>query len=113
VLKQLIKKSMQGIIRWAVIDEVSQDKMNYANESKIPSSTMIGQGSRVQSLPGSSLEVGGMNFTVYSATGGKVIEFKTYDPRIDRHISSLYVITEREDLGEELAQIITKETLTR
>jgi hypothetical protein len=109
VLKQLIKKSMQGIIRWAVTDEVSRDKINYANE---PMSASIGSGSKVSSLS-DGLNVGGMHFTVYSATGGKVIEFKTYDPRIDRHLSNLYVITEGEDLGDELGQIIVKESLTR
>jgi len=55
----------------------------------------------------------GMNFNVYPATGGKVIEFRTYDPVRDTSRISLYVITDREDLGEELGQIITRESLTR
>jgi len=54
-----------------------------------------------------------MHFTVYNATGGKVIETRTYDPRTDRNNSNLYVITDKEELGEELAQIITKESLCR
>ena len=54
-----------------------------------------------------------MNFTVYNATGGKVIQIRTLDIQRDQVSSSLYVITDKEDLGEELGMIITKESLCR
>ena len=57
--------------------------------------------------------VNGMNFTVFSATGGKVVQFNTYDPARDRSETRLYIVTDKDDLGEELAQIITRESLTR
>lgn len=55
----------------------------------------------------------GMNFTVYNATGGKVIQIVSYDPTRDRTSSSLYIVTDKEDLGQELGMIITKEGLSR
>lgn len=56
---------------------------------------------------------GGLNFTVYPATGGKVVQLTTYDPRTDRSKTNLYVVTDKEDLGSELGQIITVESLSR
>ena len=43
----------------------------------------------------------------------KVIEVKDYDIRTDRWNTNMYVITDKENLGEELGQIITKESLCR
>jgi len=55
----------------------------------------------------------GVNFTIYGATGGKIVSIRTLDERTDRWTASLYIITDKEDLGEELAQIITRESLSR
>jgi len=57
--------------------------------------------------------INGMNFAIFSATGGKVVQFNTYDPARDRSETRLYIVTDKDDLGEELAQIITRESLTR
>jgi len=54
-----------------------------------------------------SIESRGMNFTVYRANGGHVIEHRMYDRKTDRSDSSLHIITDDKDLGEELAKIIT------
>ena len=69
----------------------------------------------IQTTSNNNIEDGnqGMNFTVYHATGGKIIQIRTYDSRTDRTSSELYIVTDKEDLGEELAQIITRESLTR
>lgn len=69
--------------------------------------------SGVKSRPAHEFGVNGMNFTIFSATGGKVVQFNTYDPARDRSETRLYIVTEKDDLGEELAQIITRESLTR
>ena len=55
----------------------------------------------------------GLHFTVYNATGGKIIQIQSYDKARDKTTSSLYIINDKEDLGEELALIITKESLSR
>lgn len=55
----------------------------------------------------------GMNFNVLNAVGGKVVQFSTYDPVRDRRIVNLYIVHDKEDLGEQIGYIITKESLTR
>lgn len=85
---------------------------------EIDSSTLKSYGTSPSAIPASSASLSGngnngMNFVVYGATGGKIVEFSSYDPRTDRHTRNLYIVTDKEDLGEELALIITKETLTR
>jgi hypothetical protein len=53
----------------------------------------------------------GMRFNLYKASGGFVIETRSYDRRKDENVNSMYVITEDKDLGEELGKIITMESL--
>lgn len=55
----------------------------------------------------------GTNMVVYNATGGKIVQVWNYDHKVDRHVSNLYIITENQDFGEELALIMTKEALAR
>jgi nitrate reductase alpha subunit len=49
----------------------------------------------------------GMNFTVYRADGGYVIEQRTYQKRNEEWNNHLHIVTDDKDLGEELAKIIT------
>lgn len=58
-----------------------------------------------------SLDSEGMRFTVFKASGGFVIETRTYDRRKDENNNKIYVITENQDLGQELGKIITMESL--
>lgn len=60
---------------------------------------------------GYSIESRGMNFTLYRANGGYIIEHRVYDHKTDRNNSSLHIITEEKNLGEEIAKIITFENL--
>lgn len=60
---------------------------------------------------GHSIESRGMNFTLYRANGGYIIEHRVYDHKTDRNNSSLHIITEEKNLGEEIAKIITFENL--
>lgn len=53
----------------------------------------------------------GMNFTVYRANGGHIIEHRIYDRKTDRNNNSLHIITDDKDLGEEIGKIITFENL--
>jgi len=52
-----------------------------------------------------------MRLNVYRASGGVVIEARTYDPQRDRHHNSLHVITHDQDLAASLDKIITMESL--
>ena len=53
----------------------------------------------------------GFRLQVYGASGGTIVETTKYDRKSDENRHSLHVITEDKDLGEELAKIITIESL--
>jgi hypothetical protein len=101
---KIFRKALKNIINWARKEDYPQDILEPA--------TMKSSG---PGLPRHSINDlnQGMHFTVFKATGGKVVQIHSYDPRTDRTQSNLYVITEQENLGEELAQIITRESLSR
>jgi hypothetical protein len=52
-----------------------------------------------------------MNFTVYRANGGVLVEVNQYDERRDNHQCELHIVTPDENLGEALAKIVTFEGL--
>jgi hypothetical protein len=54
-----------------------------------------------------------LRFTVYNASGGKIVEISHYDSRTDRHHTSLHVITGDENFGEELGKIAFIELLKK
>jgi hypothetical protein len=52
-----------------------------------------------------------LQFKVYSAVGGKIVEFSRYDPKSDRTDRQIYIIGRDEDFGEKIAKISTLEAL--
>jgi hypothetical protein len=52
-----------------------------------------------------------MNFTVYRANGGVLVEINRYDERKDQHHCELHIVTPDEDLGNALGKIVTFESL--
>jgi hypothetical protein len=52
-----------------------------------------------------------LNFKVYSAVGGKIVEFRRYDRQRDRNDHQTYIITNDQDFGERIAKIATMENL--
>jgi len=52
-----------------------------------------------------------LHFKVYSAVGGKVVEFRRYDRKIDRNDTTTYIITNDQDFGERISKIATMEQL--
>jgi len=52
-----------------------------------------------------------LQFKVYSAVGGKIVEFSRYDPKTDRHDRQIYIVSKDEDFGEKIAKISTLEVL--
>ena len=52
-----------------------------------------------------------LQFTVYVANGGRVIETRRYDKKTDRNTNGLYVINNDADFGHEIDKIITMESL--
>jgi len=94
VKKAKMKLNLRQKIRnWLMADD-EPDELNYATVQEAH-----------------SLSSEGMRFTVFKASGGFVIETRTYDRRKDENTTSMYVITEDKDLGDELGKIITMESL--
>ena len=52
-----------------------------------------------------------LHFKVFTAVGGKVVEFRRYDRHSDRSDSTTYIITNDQDFGERIAKIAMMENL--
>ena len=52
-----------------------------------------------------------LQFKIYNAIGGKVVEFSRYDRKSDRHNHDIYIIGKEEDFGEKIAKIAMLESL--
>ena len=52
-----------------------------------------------------------LQFKVYNAIGGKVVEFSRYDRKQDRNFHDIYIIGKTEDFGEKIAKIAMLEVL--
>lgn len=57
------------------------------------------------------LDAPGINFRICKATGGYVVETSSYDPNTDRSRSNLHIITDEQDMGQEIGKILTMEAL--
>jgi hypothetical protein len=60
-----------------------------------------------------NLQSMGMDFTIYQANGGTIVEINQYDHKTDRSDRSLHIITNEQDLGQGIAHIVTFEMLRR
>jgi hypothetical protein len=54
-----------------------------------------------------------LKFTVYNASGGKIVEISHYNQKTDRHTTSLHIITSDEDFGESIGKIAFLELLKK
>ena len=52
-----------------------------------------------------------MRFTLTKANGGFIVSTRRYDNRTDRSTGDNYVITDEQDLSEEIGKIVTMEAL--
>jgi hypothetical protein len=52
-----------------------------------------------------------IQFTVYVANGGRVVETRRYDKKTDRNTNGLYVVNNDANFGHEIDKIITMESL--
>ena len=85
----------QKLRKWLMDDT---DEAEYGNFISVDS-----EGPNIQSQ--------GFRLNVYSASGGTIVETTKYDRQKDDHKHSLHVVTDDKELGEELAKIITMESL--
>ena len=52
-----------------------------------------------------------LNFRVFSAIGGQVVEFRRYDHKTDRSDTTTYIIHKDDDFGEKISKIANLELL--
>lgn len=79
---------------------------DYNNEPKLARESTI--------LSADSESVGSdpiLNFKVFPAVGGRVVEFRYYDRKSDRNHSTTYIITNEQDFGERISKIATLEVM--
>ena len=94
-----------------VINWVREDWDNARQEQDCYPSPKLSRG--LNSV-GSTRDIGSdvsLQFKVYNAIGGKIVEFSRYDPKTDRHDRQIYIVSKDEDFGEKIAKISTLEVL--
>ena len=74
------------------------------SEEKEPTGVLVKEGESINSDPV-------LQFRVFGAVGGKVVEFSHYDRRTDRRNSTTYIITDDQDFGDRISKIATLESL--
>lgn len=103
-MKKLIKK----IIKWAHTDPRDNSESDYPIGSN-----SVGYKRSISASSSLDAVEQPFTFTLYNASGGKVIQCSHYDRVKDRHVSNLYIINQDDNFGDEISMIITKESLTR
>ena len=95
IRKQKMKLSLRQRIRnWLMRDD---------DEADVPQLVTASEG----------LSSEGMRLQIYKASGGYVVETRSYDRRKDQNFTTMHVIRDDQDLGEELGKIIMMEALQR
>jgi hypothetical protein len=95
----MIKKTIRKFINWAFHDDVETVASGQLRRRNVVTEST------------DYLRSQGMSFTLYAAEGGTVIETSMYNDKTDRNENRLYLISEGEDFGSMLAQIVSTERM--
>jgi hypothetical protein len=98
------KKKRQGWIKRLLSRSRDDEGVNMSNLTVSPSRLERGE-------PQIDQPERAIQFTVYNANGGRVVETRRYDRQKDRNQTGLYIITSDQDFGHEIDKIITMEAL--
>jgi hypothetical protein len=94
IRKQKVKLTIRQRIRnWLMKDELEEDVPQLVEQDRLSSD--------------------GMRLQIYRASGGYVVETRSYDSHKDRNFNTMHVITEDQDLGDALGKIVMMEALKR
>ena len=86
----------------------------YEEDEAVPMNSVQSKRRRISTVRESDdLASEPIQFKMYKAAGGWAIEFRQYDNRNDRMDTSLYVVNDEEELGNNISKIITMEALKR
>lgn len=83
----------------------------YENENRLPD--LVSKSERLVTGRSDDIRSNPLMFKLYKANGGWAIEFVEYNQKTDRHETSLHVVNESDDLGNEISKIITYELLRK
>ena len=90
------------VIKWV------RDDWNKVNEDYVESSVGI-RARDYDAVPYEEDPI--LNFRVFSAVGGQVVEFRRYDRKTDRSESTTYIIHKDDDFGDKIAKVANLEIL--
>jgi hypothetical protein len=98
------------VVKWVRED---WDNAGRVQQDDCYPSTKIGRGNPISTISGRASvdSEPTLQFKVYSAVGGKIVEFSRYDPKTERTDRQIYIIGKDEDFGEKIARISTLEAL--
>ena len=99
-----------NFIKRMIVKWVREDWDNASREQDCYPTPQLGRGMNTVS----SRDVNSdptLQFKIYNAIGGKVVEFSRYDRKTDRSDHSIYVIGKEEDFGTKIAKIAMLETI--
>lgn len=95
--------------RWLLDGQDSREESNRVPTSSYDSGSKIGP---MTSSAARKAELsGGMTFTLYSASGGQVMQFRAYNPTKDHWDERLYLVPDGEDFSQRVAEIVTLEAI--
>ena len=83
-------------------ENTSEDRIRGNSDQPLTTSVIVSQ----------SIDSNGIRFTIYKADGGHVVETRTYDKHHDSQ-TSLYIISQDQNLGDRIAHILTYEAIKR
>jgi hypothetical protein len=93
-------------------NQINRSKMELSISEVVPNAKLRrGTQLHLGDSPDSVLDGVPLRLSIHRANGGVVVETRTVDRAKDRVYTELFLITEDQDLGKELADIITMNNL--
>ena len=89
----MFKQMIKGLITWSMNDRHQED-IQISDRAEEP-----------------RISTTGIKFEVYRANGGTIVETRRYNRKNDDNVYELHVITDTQDVGQEIGRIITMEAL--
>jgi hypothetical protein len=86
------------------LQRIIRNWINQEDEIKMSRATVV---ERDRSAPAQN----GMNFCLYQAVGGHILESRNYNPKTDRTEGTLYMIHDDEDFARQVAHAIMLEQM--